>query len=131
MVKLNVEEVELIRSALNSLRLKLGAIQYDDEWEKRKRLESIRVLASRFEDVLRHGFLNGVANFQVPDQLNVAKTTQVKAFPHVESLNEFLVKNVSNIEVVNIKPWLKHHGYEEYLLTYMQFAVVTDKEKHP
>ena len=126
MVELNVEEVELIASALNSLRLKLGAIQYDDEWEKRKRLESIRVLASRFEDVLRHGFLNGVANFQVPDQLNVAKTTQVKAFTHAESLNEFLVKNVSNIEVINIQPWLKNHGYQEYLLTYTQFSVCTD-----
>ena len=120
MVKLNVEEVELIASALNSLSLKLGAIQYPDEGEKRKRLESISALASRFEDVLRQGFLNGVTNFQVPDQLNVAKITQVKAFPHAESLNEFLVKNVSNIEVINIQPWLKNHGYEEYLLTYTQ-----------
>lgn len=131
MVKLNVEEVELIASALNSLSLKLDGIQYHDEWEKRKKLESISALASRFEDVLRQGFLNGVTNFQVPHQLNVAKITQVKAFPHAESLNEFLVTNVSNIEVINIQPWLKNHGYEEYLLTYTQFAVCTDKKKHP
>lgn len=125
-MELNVQEVELIATALNSLNSKLGANQYHDEWEKRKRLESIMVLASRFEDVLRQGFLNGVANFQVPDQVDVAKITQVKAFPHAESLNEFLVKNVSNIEVIKIQPWLKHHGYEEYLLIYTQFAVCTD-----
>lgn len=116
-MELNKEEVQLITSALISLKSKLGAVQYYDELEKRKRLELISGLASRFEDVLRQGFLNGVANFQVPDQLDVVKLVQGKDFSNIEDLNSF-IQTTPKIEVISIQPCLKHHGYQEYLLTY-------------
>lgn len=116
-MELNRKEIELIVAALTSFNHKLGATQYDDEWEKKRRLESISVLANRFEGVLRQGFLNGVAKFQVPDQVDVVKLVQVKAFSTVQEANSF-IQTTPKIEVISIQPWLKNHGYQEYFLTY-------------
>lgn len=123
---LNVEEIKHIITSLDfrihKMEEDFHRVTYPDPNERIEFIKGYRKLSERFKEVLESAYDDGKSNFSVPSTIDgLAEITKVKAFSDTEQLNEFLTRKCVN-KVVYITPWLRHHGYSEYLLTYTEIV---------
>lgn len=123
---LNVEEIKHIITSLDfrihKMEEDFHRVTYPDPNERIEFIKGYRKLSERFKEVLESAYDVGKSNFSVPSTIDgLVEITKVKAFSDTEQLNEFLTRKCVN-KVVSITPWLRHHGYPEYLLTYTEIV---------
>lgn len=123
---LNVEEIKHIITSLDfrihKMEEDFHRVTYPDPNERIEFIKGYRKLSERFKEVLESAYDDGKSNFSVPSTIDgLVEITKVKAFSDTEQLNEFLTRKCVN-KVVSITPWLRHHGYPEYLLTYTEIV---------
>lgn len=125
-MELNKEEIKHIITSIDfrvhKMEEDLTKVRYHDIDSRLKFIEGYRALSKKFKHVLDSAFDEGKLNFEVPKTIDGLKeVTKVIAFSKVEDLNEFIQRSCVH-SVVSITPWLKLHGYSEYLLTYTEIV---------
>jgi len=128
---LSVEEIKHIITSLDfrihKMEEDFHQVRYPDPDERIRFIKGYRKLSEKFKEVLESAFDDGKSNFSVPSTIDgLIEVTKVKAFSDTEQLNEFLTRKCVN-KVVSITPWLRNHGYAEYLLTYTEIVENIDQ----
>lgn len=120
-MNLDQKEIENIISALdykaNKMQEEMLSVRYHNLDERFKEIQQYSTLSKSFKLVAERAIDAGVANFKVPERFDVEKITGVKSFEDIDGANQFLIEN-KDIEVISLTPFLKNHGYKEYVLLY-------------
>lgn len=118
---LNQKEIETIISALDSKSSQMTreslAIIWDDPDKRRREIQQYTTLKYKFISILQKAVEEGIAEVNPPESIAVEKITRVEVFSETDGVNDFLINN-KDVEVISLTPFLKNHGYKEYVLLY-------------
>lgn len=135
-MQLKSSDIKHIISALDFQRHrmeeKLQSTQYPDVFEYRERqkhIDEYKNLSLQFKNHINQEIKEGFIAISMTERIQVSELVQIKEFDSTNSLNDFIKESQDRIRVISVQPWLKNHGYSEYLLTYSH-AVEVEK-KHP